>query len=95
MPCIGAQKHRTMTDEELRQGKIYFISYGGVEILGRFDAKNTTDLAFYDYLHYWNGYEKFYKNARTIVRSGIIEIRPATVPEKMALIRFEIENDCI
>lgn len=80
---------------ELENGKIYFIDYGGTSIIGRFKFDGTTNYTFYDYLHYWNGYETFYKNSPYCVRSGIKEIRAASDSEKMNLVRFEIEHNCI
>lgn len=80
---------------ELIQGKIYFIDYGGVQIVGRFFLEGITNITFYNNLHYWNGYENFRMNKPYCVKSGIKEIREATKPEKYNLIRFEIENNCI
>lgn len=80
---------------ELIQGKIYFIDFEGVQIVGRFFLEGTTNITFYDYLHYWNGYESFKMNKPYCVKSGIKEIREATKPEKMNLIRFELEHNCI
>ncbi len=80
---------------ELEQGKIYFIDFDGVQIVGRFFLESTTNYTFYDYLHYWNGYESFKSNKPYCVKHGIKEIRRATMPEKQNLLRFELEHDCI
>ena len=81
--------------ETFEQGKIYHLDYGGVEILGRLKEVEFMDYIFYDLLHYWNGYESFRYNNERCVKSGIKEIRRATQAEKMALIRFELEHNCI
>lgn len=86
-----------MSDKlKLEQGKIYFIAYSSnTQIIGRYKEDGPTDHIFYDLIHYWNGYESFRKSVQHCVRSGITEIRPASQAEKMSLIRFEIEHDCI
>ncbi len=76
-------------------GKIYYINYGGTEIVGRFLEQSTCNYVFSDYIHYWNGYETFKKNKPYCILSGIIEVRKATASEKHNLVRFEIEHDCI
>ena len=84
-----------MIDTELIPGKIYFISYGKqTQLVVRFKETKTCEHHFFDHLHYWNGSEHFHKNGYG-VKNGIEEIRPATLPEKHLLIRFEIEGDCI
>jgi hypothetical protein len=80
----------------LRQGKIYFVSYGeNTQLVFRFKKDTCTQFYYYDALHYWNGFESFYKNEGYCVHSNISELRPATKPEKHLLLRFEIEHDCI
>ena len=79
-------------------GKIYFISFGpNTQLVVRFKEENNGNYFFFDHLHYWNGHETFNRREQTnySVTHGIEEIREATQPEKMALIRFEIENHCI
>lgn len=82
---------------ELEQGRIYFLSYGGgTQIVGRFKNADACHYNFYDLIHYWNGYESFkYKTPEYCVKNGIEEIRPATLPEKHSLIKFELEYNCI
>ena len=80
---------------EMEIGKIYFLDYGGTTIIGRFLKNETTNYVFFDYLHYWSGYEGFKKNKPYCVHSGIVDIRPASDAEKMSLVRFEIEHNCI
>lgn len=81
---------------KLEQGKIYFLSYGGnTQIVGRFKEDTMTEYVFYDLLHYWNGFESFRKKTDRCVHTGVEEIRPASQSEKMNLIRFELEHDCI
>jgi len=81
---------------ELVQGKIYYLDYGNnTQIIGRYRESDACNHFFYDLLHYWNGYESFRKGSQYCVTSGIEHLRPASHPEKMNLIRFEIENDCI
>lgn len=77
------------------QGKIYYISFGGTEIVGRYKKSDTCNYFFEAYLHYWAGHESFMKNNPYCVKHGIEEIRRATQTEKMALLRFEIEHQTI
>lgn len=81
--------------KEMELGKIYFVDYGGTQIVGRFLENLHTEYLFFDLLHYWNGFESFKKNKPYCVHSGIQEIREASDSEKMNLIRFEIEHKCI
>tara|TARA_R110000737_G_scaffold245838_1_gene256366 strand:- start:2530 stop:2784 length:255 start_codon:yes stop_codon:yes gene_type:complete len=80
---------------EMEVGKIYFLDYEGVEIVGRFLKNETTQYIFFDFLHYWSGYEAFRQNKPYCIYSGIKNIRPASDAEKMNLVRFEIEHNCI
>ena len=81
---------------ELEQGKIYYLDYGtNTQIIGRYKEEDACNYIFYDLLHYWNGSETFRKNTDYCVKSGIENIRRATKPEIHALLRFEIEFDCI
>ena len=80
------------------QGKIYFISFGpNTQLVVRFKETDAVNHKFYDHLHYWNSFETFHdRSARNYcVLSGIEELREATLPEKHALIKFELENNCI
>lgn len=84
--------------EDLIPGKIYFIKFSeNTQLIGRFKEHDTCHLQFFDLLHYWNSFENFWYGKENIycVKSGIEELRPATIPEKHALIKFELENDCI
>lgn len=81
-------------------GKIYFISFGAnTQLVVRYKCSDVTNHHFFDSIHYWNGFETYRKSicqqANYCVKSGIEEIRRATLPEKHALIKFEIENNCI
>lgn len=80
---------------KMEAGKIYFLDYGGIKIVGRYLKDETTQYIFYDLLHYWNGYESFRQNKPYCVHTGIENIRPASDAEKMNLVRFEIEHNCI
>lgn len=81
---------------EMQPGKIYYLSYGGTEIVGRYKGENTCSYLFYDYLHQWAGFETFRFNEQLYcVKSGIIEIREATQTEKQALLRKSIEFNTI
>ncbi|NQY42475.1 MAG: hypothetical protein HRT87_03900 [Legionellales bacterium] len=83
---------------EMEQGKIYFISYGmSTQIVVRYKDSDACNYNFYDHLHYWNSFETFHKRSDTnyAVKSGIEEIREATLPEKHALIKMELEHNCI
>ncbi len=82
----------------MEQGKIYFISYGSnTQLVIRFKDENSVQYNYYDGLHYWNGSETFHRRAQInyCVKSNIVELRAATKPEKHALLRFELEYDCI
>ena len=88
----------TQSSTELQQGKIFFMSFGSqTQLLVRFKGDDGVRYTFYDHLHYWNGCEKFHYNSQVnyCVKHGIEEIREATLPEKHALIRFELEHNCI
>jgi hypothetical protein len=81
--------------EILEQGKIYFLDYGSnTQIVGRYKDSDCCNHNFYDLLHYWNGHESF-RNNDYCTKAGIETLRRATKPEKHALIKHEIENDCI
>lgn len=83
---------------KMEQGKIYFISFGSqTQLVVRFKEDDGIRYLFYDHIHYWNSFETFHKreNLNFCVLHGIEELRPATLPEKHALIKFEIEHNCI
>lgn len=87
-----------MTKIEMQQGKIYFISFGSsTQLVVRYKDTDACNHFFYDHLHYWNSFETFHSREAInyCVKSGIEEIREATLPEKHALIKFELENNCI
>lgn len=44
---------------EMKPGKIYYLSYGGTEVVGRYKGDDACNYFFYDYLHQWAGYEPF------------------------------------
>ncbi len=78
--------------------KIYFISFGSqTQLVVRYKGEDTCNYQFFDMIHYWNSFETFRHQltACYCVKNGIEQIRPATLPEKHALIKFEIENNCI
>jgi len=84
--------------ENLEVAKYYYLNYGKqVEIVFRYKDNDACNISFFDYLHYWNGFETFHKigSGNYCVKNGIELIRKATQPEIMSLIRFEIENGCI
>jgi hypothetical protein len=84
-----------MSKVKMEPGKIYFISYGGTEIVGRYKGEDGVTMhLFYDHLHQWNGYENFYREGYC-VHTGIVEIREATQTEKQALLRHSIANNTI
>ena len=79
-------------------GKIYFISFGSqTQLVVRYKNDDSCKYYFFDMIHYWNSFETFrsQENACFCVKNGIEEIREATLPEKHALIKFELENNCI
>jgi hypothetical protein len=80
---------------EMKQGKIYWISFGGTQILGRFKYSDTCNHYFESYLHYWAGSESFKGNEPYCVKHGIEDIRRATPAEKHSLLKFEIEHETI
>lgn len=83
---------------QMEQGKIYFISFGSsTQLVVRYKSDDACNYIFYDHLHYWNSFETFHKrdNVNYCVKNGIEEIREATLPEKHALIKFELEHNCI
>lgn len=85
-----------MSEIIMQEGKIYHLSYGGnTQIVGRYKQSGACDHHFYDLLHYWNGFETFRQGGQPCLKSGIDSIRRASKSEIHALIRHEIENDCI
>ena len=83
---------------EMEQGKIYFISFGSsTQLVVRYKSDDVCNYIFYDHLHYWNSFETFHKRegVNYCVKNGIEEMREATLPEKHALIKFELEYNCI
>lgn len=81
---------------EMQPGKIYYLSYGGTEIVGRYKGDDVCNYFFYDYLHQWAGFETFrHGDSLYCVKSGLVEIREATQTEKQALIRKSIECNSI
>mgnify|MGYP003453814658 FL=1 len=81
----------------MEQGKIYFISFGSsTQLVVRYKGDDVCNHLFYDHLHYWNGSETFHKRegVNYCVKNGIEEIREATLPEKHALLKFELEYNC-
>lgn len=82
---------------KMEVGKIYFIRFGGSEIVGRYKGDdNFCHHLFYDYLHQWAGFESYrHGPGAYTVRSGIDEIREATQTEKQALLRHSIEHNTI
>lgn len=76
-------------------GKIYFIRFSDYsQLVVRYKDEDASTFIFYDYVHYFNEMIKFEKDKKYCysTKRNIIEIRPATLPEKHVLIRFEIEN---
>jgi hypothetical protein len=81
---------------EMQAGKIYFLKYGGTEIVGRFKEEDVCNYYWYDYLHQWAGYETFRQCAGLhSVKHGVDEMREATQTEKQALLRKSIEHNSI
>jgi hypothetical protein len=81
---------------EMELGKIYSLDYGGnTQIVGRFLEDTTTQYIFFDLLHCWNGFKTFRGKNPYCVHSGIENIREASKSEKMNLVRFELEHNCI
>lgn len=81
---------------KMELGKIYYLDYGSNnQIVGRYLNDDGSQYIFFDLLHYWNGYETFQQNKPYCVRNGVEDMREASKSEKMNLIRFEIEHDCI
>ena len=76
---------------EMQEGKIYFMSFGGSELICRFKNSECTTHHFFSHLHYWNGYEN-YHGGGYCVKSGIEQMREATQAEKHNLFRHELEN---
>lgn len=82
--------------DDLQVGRIYSIDYGGTNLIGKFRGTDACNILLYSYLHYWQGFETFYKVGNNYCcKNGIVSIREATTCEKHTLIRKEIENNCI
>jgi hypothetical protein len=101
MKVVGPAIKRTVTTPakiEMEQGKIYFISFGSsTQLIVRYKDNDACNYNFYDHIHYWNSFENFHKRTgqNHCVKHGIKEIREATLAEKHALLKFEIEFNCI
>lgn len=80
---------------EMEQGKIYYISFGGTQVIGRYIESDVCNHWFYCQLHYWAGHEIFHSGKTYCVKHGIEEIRRASPAEKHALLKFEIEHETI
>ncbi len=80
--------------KQMIQGRIYFISYGNTQLVVRYNKSDITQNYYYDALHYWNGFETFYRQGY-FIHSGIEEVRPATKCEKHNLLKNAIENETI
>lgn len=80
----------------MEPGKIYFLSYGGTEIVGRYKGSDVCNHYFVDLLHYWAGYESYRHGGNDFcVKSGLKQIRTATQAEKWSLLRFSVEHNMI
>jgi hypothetical protein len=79
---------------ELKQGKIYFLDYGGnTQVIGRYINSDAVNYYFESIIHYWNGFETFKPGKNYCVKNGIELMRPASKPEKHTLVKFEIEHE--
>ena len=76
---------------DMTNGKIYYISFSGTELIARYKESTVTDHMFFSHMHYWNGFE-WYFTGGYCVRSGIKEIREASQAEKHNLFRHEVEK---
>lgn len=68
---------------EMEQGKIYYISFGGTQIVGRYIESDICNHWFHSQLHYWAGFENFRGVKTYCVKHGIEEIRRASPAENM------------
>jgi hypothetical protein len=94
-PVKGCPGHKN-NKVKMEVGKIYYLSFGGTEIVGRYKGDEVCHHLFYDYLHQWAGYETYrYGDKLYTVKHGIEEIREATQTEKQALLRKSIEFNTI
>lgn len=80
----------------LEPGRIYFFSYGQTTVIGRYKGDDVCNHLLHDYLHNWQGYERFHKGPNCwIVKNDIKEIREASDAEKQSLLRHSIANHSI
>ena len=97
---IGAENLKRREEKEkekkieMEPGKIYFISFGGTEVIGRYEKDDMCNYHFFAHLHYWNGFESFHPGGYC-VKHGIELIRRATPAEMHNLLRFEIAKETI
>lgn len=85
-----------MEPKDMKIGKVYMLDYGGTQVLGRFKGDDTTQYLFYEYLHYWAGFEAIHHGDNLwCEKSGIESIREASPAEKHALLKFAIEHNTI
>jgi hypothetical protein len=90
--CPGHEEKKI----KMQPGKIYYVNYGGMEIVGRYKDTDVCNHLWYDYLKNWSGFESYYYNNNLYtVKHGITEIREATMTEKQALLRKSLEYNTI
>lgn len=82
-----------MNQFKMEPGKIYYLSFGGTEVVGRFKGEDTVHYYFYDCLHNWSGYETFRIDTYTVKNTDGMRI--ATDTEKQSLLRQSIANKTI
>lgn len=79
---------------KMEPGKMYYIAFGpNTCLVVRFKEEDTMNYHFYSHLHYCNGFESFHIGGHIV--KNATEMRIASQPEKHALFKFEIENDCV
>lgn len=83
-----------LATDELVPGKIYFLSYGSqTQIIGRYREHDACNYWFDGLLHYWNSFETYRREKNYCVKSGVTELRAATLPEKHAMFKGLIEHN--
>ena len=80
----------------MQPGHIYSITFcASVQLIVRYKSSNEIEHTFFPCIHYWNGHRSDEGNNPYCVKSGIEDIRPATLCEKHTLFQYETEQNIL
>jgi hypothetical protein len=82
--------------ERMVPGRIYYGECSpNIKIVGRFLRETITQYIFSDYIQYRDTEEHFSERDIFFVRGDIETLREANYSEKMSLVKYEINHNCI